>query len=82
MRVIGRTSTGAGFSIHRKNGGIHPLSSSTNTTSKGNGLAKEFYEKTEVRHPFQSLGKTNQRNTLESIKIKSSNPKKYISFNM
>jgi hypothetical protein len=80
MRVIGRTNTPGGFSIKRMNGGIHALS--TNTSTKGLGLTKEFYEKTEVRHPFQSLGKTNQRNTLESVKIKSSNPKKYISFNM
>ena len=80
MRVIGRTSTPGGFSIKRMNGGIHSLGSST--TTQGKGLAKEFYEKTEVRHPFQSLGKVNQKNTLESVKIKSSNPKKYISFNM
>jgi hypothetical protein len=80
MRVIGRTNTPGGFSIKRMNGGIHALS--TNTSTKGYGLTKEFYEKTEVRHPFQSLGKVNQKNTLESVKIKSSNPKKYISFNM
>jgi hypothetical protein len=80
MRVIGRTNTPGGFSIKRMNGGIHALS--TNTSTKGNGLAKEFYEKTEVRHPFQSLGKVNAKNTLSSVKIKSSNPKKYISFNM
>ncbi len=80
MRVIGRTNTPGGFSIKRTNGGIHRLSSTT--TTQGKGLTKDFYEKTEVRHPFQSLGKVNQKNTLESVKIKSSNPKKYISFNM
>lgn len=80
MRVIGRTNTPGGFSIKRLNGGIHSLSS--NASTKGNGLTKDFYEKTEVRHPFQSLGKANAKNTLSSVKIKSSNPKKYISFNM
>jgi len=80
MRVIKRNSImGSGFSIPRKNGGIHQLKSGT---SFGKGLDKEFYDKTNVRHPFQSLGKVNESNTLKSIKIKASNPKKYISFNM
>lgn len=81
MRVIGRTSIGgSGFSISKKNGGFHSLKSGA--TTFGKGLEKEFYEKTNVRHPFQSLGKVNESNTLKSIKIKASNPKKYISFNM
>lgn len=79
MRVIGRTSTGAGFSIPRKNGGIHSLSKGIKT--EGKGLTEEFYEKTNVSHPFQSLGKVNKKNTLESIQLKSSKPKRYISFN-
>lgn len=80
MRVIGRTSVGGGFTISRKNGGVHSLK--TAGTTFGNGLDKEFYEKTSVDHPFQSLGKTNEKNTLKTIKIKEKNPKKYISFNM
>ncbi len=81
MRVIKRNSIGgAGFSIPRKNGGFHALKNAG--TTFGKGLDKEFYEKTSVRHPFQSLGKVNESNTLKSIKIKASNPKKYISFNM
>lgn len=80
MRVIKRTNIGgAGFSIPRKNGGIHQIMKGS---TFGKGLDKEFYEKTNVRHPFQSLGKVNENNTLKSIKIKASNPKKYISFNM
>lgn len=81
MRVIKRNSiVGSGFSIPRTNGGIHRLKPAG--TTFGKGLEKEFYEKTNVRHPFQSLGKVNESNTLKSIKIKNSNPKKYISFNM
>lgn len=80
MRVIGRNNLQGGFSISRKNGGVHSLKSGS--TTFGKGLEKEFYEKTNVRHPFQSLGKVNESNTLKSIKIKASNPKKYISFNM
>lgn len=77
MRIIGRTNVGV---IPRKNGGFHTLKSGN--TTFGKGLEKEFYEKTNVRHPFQSLGKVNEANTLKSIKIKESKPKKYISFNM
>lgn len=80
MRVIGRNNLAGGFSVSRKNGGIHSLTKPL--TTFGKGLDKEFYEKTNVRHPFQSLGKVNESNTLKSIKIKASNPKKYISFNM
>lgn len=80
MRVIKRTNIPGGFSVLRKNGGIHRLT--TAGTTVGKGLDKEFYENTNVRHPFQSLGKVNENNVLKNIKIKSSNPKKYISFNM
>jgi hypothetical protein len=80
MRVIKRNNImGAGFSVPRTNGGIHQIKRGS---TFGKGLDKEFYDKTNVRHPFQSLGKVNESNTLKSIKIKASNPKKYISFNM
>ena len=80
MRVIKRNSVSGGFSIPRKNGGIHSLV--TVGTTVGKGLDEEFFEKTNVRHPFQSLGKINEKNTIKNIKIKSGNPKRYISFNM
>jgi hypothetical protein len=80
MRVIGRNNLPGGFSVSRKNGGVHMLTKAG--TTFGKGLDKEFYEKTNVRHPFQSLGKVNESNMLKSVKIKASNPKKYISFNM
>lgn len=80
MRVIGRTSTKGGYAVLRKNGGIHQLMKPTTTVGKG--LSEEFYEKTNVSHPFKSLGNMNKKNTLESIKLKSTVPKKYISFNL
>jgi len=81
MRVIKRTGvSGAGFNVMRSKGGVHPLM--TAGTTKGYGLEEDFYKDTNVRHPFQSLGKVNEKNAVKNIKIKSGVPKRYISFNM
>ena len=82
MRVVGRKSVSGvgGFNIQKSRGGVIPHLRHALTTD-GRGLTKEYYENTSVSHPFKSLGKGNAKNTLESIKIKPSNPKKYISFN-
>ena len=62
-------------------GAILPMRARTATTGKG--MTKDFYEKSDVSHPYQSFSeRSNKKNMLESVKIKSSKPKKYISFNV
>jgi hypothetical protein len=81
MRVIGRQNTSSGFGILRRNGGIHRLTDAHTTI--GHGVSKEYIKDTNVSHPFKSLvAKKDGVKALESIKLKSSNPKKYISFNL
>lgn len=81
MRVILPQSTTGNYNVLKKGGAIMPLRNRTSTTGKG--ATKEFYENTDVKHPYQSFSeKANKRNMLESVKIKSSKPKKYISFNV
>lgn len=81
MRIILPQSTTSNYNVLRKGGAVMPLRS--RTTMSGKGLTKDFYEKTDVKHPYQSFSeKMNKKNMLESVKIKSSNPKKYISFNV
>jgi hypothetical protein len=63
-----------------KNGAVKPL-----YRMKGEGLGKtdteEFYEKTNAKTPLSTLTPHNLKG-LESIKIKTSRPKKFISLNI
>jgi hypothetical protein len=81
MRIILPTVSLHNSSVVRKGGAILPMR--TRTTTTGKGTTREFYENTDVKHPNQSFSeKANKRNMLDSVKIKSSKPKKYISFNV
>ena len=81
MRIILPRTTLHNSNVVRVGGAILPMR--TRTTTSGKGATKEFYENTDVKHPYQSFSeKSNKKNMLESVKIKSSKPKKYISFNV
>lgn len=74
-----RQGTPAGYSMVRRGGSILPMKSRNSTC--GYGLTKEFIEERDVRHPYQILQKQ-PKSSLETIKIKSSKPRKYISLNL
>ena len=81
MYIVKRQSAQGGFNIKRKNGGgVHRM---MNMKSEGLGKAQthEFFEKSNVSHPFKTLGRGNMK-SIESVKLKSSKPKKYISLNI
>lgn len=78
MLVVPRNYAQGGFNVIRKKGGVHRLMS---LKTEGTGLAKDFYEKTDVSHPFKSLAPKAIK-SLDSVKVKSSRPKKYISLNL
>lgn len=79
MYVVARGKTCGGFNvIRRKGGGIHRL---MNLKTEGHGVTKEFYEKTDVSHPFKSLEKKRVTG-LGTVKVKTERPKKYISLNL
>lgn len=80
MRIIKRNPAQGGFNVIRKGGAIHRL---YNLPTEGLGKAdtQEFYEKTDVSHPFKSLAPSKMK-ALEGVKVKSSRPKKYISLNL
>jgi hypothetical protein len=80
MYIVKRSSAQGGFNVKRKGGAIHRL---YNLKTEGLGKAKnpEFYEKTDVSHPYKSLSGGNLK-SIEAVKIKSSRPKKYISLNI
>jgi hypothetical protein len=81
MRIILPQGTTSNYNVMKTGGAVLSMKSRTSTT--GNGMTKEFYKNTDVRHPYQTFSeKANKKNMLESVKIKSSNPKKYISFNV
>jgi hypothetical protein len=81
MRIILPRVSLHNSSIIKKGGSILPMR--TRTTTSGRGATREFYENTDVKHPNQSFSeKANKRNMIDSVKIKSSKPKKYISFNV
>jgi len=81
MRVILPIASMHNSNVMRTGGAV--LMMKDRTTTMGKGLTKEFYEKTDVKHPYQTFSeKANKKNMLESVKIKSSRPKKYISFNV
>lgn len=80
MRVIKRNASQGGYNVIRKGGAVHRL---YNLPTEGLGKAntEEFYEKTDVSHPFKSLGNSKMK-ALEGVKVKSTRPKKYISLNL
>ena len=81
MRIVLPKSSMHNSNVIRVGGAILPMRTRTATTGKG--VSKEFYENTDVKHPFQSFSeKSNKKNMLESVKIKSTKPNKYISFNV
>lgn len=81
MRIILPRASMHNSNVMKVGGAILPMKMRTATAGKG--MTKDFYEKTDVKHPYQSFSeKSNKKNMLESVKIKSSNPKKYISFNV
>jgi hypothetical protein len=80
MRIVKRNPAQGSFNIKSRGGAIPRM---MNLPSQGHGQAntEEFYEKTDVSHPFKSLAPTKVRD-LGSIKLKTSRPKKYISLNL
>jgi hypothetical protein len=81
MRIVLPRTSLHNSNVIRVGGAVLPMKLRTSTA--GRGMTKEFYEKTDVKHPYQTFSeKSNKKNMLESVKIKSSNPKKYISFNV
>lgn len=80
MRIILPRASMHNSNVLKVGGSVLPMKSRTATSGKG--MTKEFYEKSDVSHPYKSFSKSNAKNMLESVKIKSSKPKKYISFNI
>ena len=79
MYIVKRQSAQGGFNVKRKGGAIHRLYT-LKTEGLGKAQTKDFHEKTDVSHPFKTLGGGNLR-SLETIKLKNTKPKKYISLN-
>ena len=52
MYIVARGKTSSGFNVVRKGGGVHRL---MNMKTEGHGIKKDFYEKTDVSHPFKSF---------------------------
>lgn len=79
MFIVKRGKAQGGFNIMRKGGGIHRM---MNLKSEGHGKAQthEFYEKTDVAHPFKSFGKANLK-ALGGGRLKETK-KKYISLSL
>lgn len=78
MKIFLRNSS---KNLVRNGGNVYNMKDKLTTTGKG--LTKEFYENTDVKKPSEALSSNhNNKNMLSSVKIKSSNPKKYISFNI
>jgi len=81
MRIVLPRTSIHNSSVLKVGGAV--LSLKLRNSTAGRGMTKEFYEKTDVKHPYQTFSeKSNKKNMLESVKIKSSTPKKYISFNV
>jgi hypothetical protein len=79
MFIVKRGKAQGGFNIMRRGGGVHRM---MNLKSEGLGKAEthDFFEKTDVAHPFKSFSKMNLK-ALEGGRIKTSK-KKYISLNI
>ena len=79
MHIVKRNSAQGSFNVKRKNGGgVHRL---MNMKREGQGLEKDFYEKVNVSHPYESLNRKTIKG-LDRVSIKTNKPKKYISLNI
>jgi hypothetical protein len=81
MYVVKRQKANGGFNVKRRKGGGVPRLVGMKTEGLGKAQTTDFYEKTNVSHPFKSLGSHNLR-TMETVKLKTTKPKKYISLNV
>lgn len=79
MYIVKRGKAQGGFNVIKRGGAIHRLYN-MKTEGLGKAQTKDFHEKTNVSHPFKALGGGNLR-SLETIKLKNTKPKKYISLN-
>ena len=79
MYIVKRQSTQGGFNVRRKGGAI-PRLYGLKTEGLGKDHTEEFYEKTDVSHPFKSLSGGNLKG-LEGAKLKRTKAKRYISLN-
>ena len=79
MRTILRQGTLTGHSLVKRGGAIQRMK--TKMTMCGNGMTKEFIDSRDVKHPYQIMRKE-PKSSLETIKIKTSKPRKYISLNI
>ena len=78
MYSVPRGKAQGGFNVKRKAGGDHRH---MHLKTEGGGLKKEFIEQSNAAHPFNTLA-TSKVKGMETLKIKSSRPKKYISLNV
>jgi hypothetical protein len=80
MRVFKRNAATGGFNISAKGGAVKPQ-----YRMKSEGLGKadteDFYEKIDSKDTLKTLTPHRLR-SLDSVKLKSSRPKKYISLNL
>jgi len=79
MYIVKRQSSMGGFNVRRKGGAI-PRLYGLKSEGLGKAQTEEFYEKTNVEHPFKTLSGGNLKG-LENAKIKRTKPKRYISLN-
>lgn len=79
MYIVKRSKAQGGFNVIRKGGAIHRLYT-LKTEGLGKAQTKDFHEKADVSHPHKVFSGGNLR-SLESVKLKSTKPKKYISLN-
>ena len=82
MFVFGRKTTSKGMSAGGKKvlGGGLRMKRNMRMATQGNGVKKEFYEAVEnIEDPYKAYS-PNLVKKFESVKIKSSKPKSYITF--
>jgi len=81
MYIVKRQPAVGGYHVRPTLGSVKRM---MNMKTEGLGISKEFYEKTNVSHPYKSLGGGNMKkvNGLSDIKVKSARTKKYISLNL
>jgi hypothetical protein len=81
MRIVMGQKAVGGMNFRRRLGGAIPRMMNLKSEGLGKAKTEDFYKKTNVSHPFKSLGKTNLK-SLEAGRVKSTKPKKYISLNL
>ena len=80
MRIFKRNSAQGGFNVRRKGGAIMPLMR-MKTEGLGKADTEEFHEKTNSKNVLETLTPSKLR-SLETVRLKSSRPKKFISLNI